>query len=527
MLLFFTLLIAICGLLYELLLWTLSSYLIWDSVTQFSFTIGFFMSGMWIGAYLSRFLEKNAVYNFLKVELLLSVIWASSVVLLKMLYLYIWEYGMLFQFFYFLITMTLGACVWIEIPLVASIYKKLKIKSVSIVSDIFTFDYIWGLFASLLFPLLFLPLFGLYHTAIFVWCINLLVAIWYIAYLKKNFKKYNCSWKKYYVIIAIIALYFFTLLTFANKIENFYLKFYFKQPILETHQTLYQNITLTKKWEDLRMYLNWNIQFNSLDENRYHEALVDWPLKLYFQHNQTTPKKVLVLGWWDWLAVRNLLKYEWIEEITLVELDPKMILISRTQSDLVSLNEWSLSSEKLKIITTDAFKYLETNTKKYDVIIADFPDPRDVFTSKLYSQEFYIMAQGSLDIWWIYITQSSSSYFATKAFWSIYKTMNHVFWDSIAYHRYLPSFWDWWFVVSQPKTKELVIENLGKLNNEYKTFENFHKKNIQAESTLCPDLWCTWFDQEYERNFTDVEVNSLTQPHIIEYYLEWYKKFNL
>ena len=45
------------------------------------------MSGMWIGAYVSRFLEKNAIANFLKVELVLSVVWATSVILLKLTYI--------------------------------------------------------------------------------------------------------------------------------------------------------------------------------------------------------------------------------------------------------------------------------------------------------------------------------------------------------------------------------------------------------------------------------------------------------
>jgi len=108
----------------------------------------------------------------------------------------------------------------------------------------------------------------------------------------------------------------------------------FKEPILQTYQTKYQNIVLTKRWDDLRMFLNWNIQFNSLDEHRYHEA------------------------WWDWLAVRNLLKHDFIKKITLVELDPEMIKISKTQKDLVKLNKNSFNNPKVNIIIWDAFKLL-------------------------------------------------------------------------------------------------------------------------------------------------------------------------
>ena len=502
MLLFFTLVIAICGLLYELMLGTLTSYLIGDSVRQFSFTIGFFMSWMGIWAYFSRFLEKNALQNFLKIELILSILWSSSIILLKLLYIHFWNHDLFFQLFYFFIVLTLGSLVWNEIPLVATIYKELKIKTKSIISDVFTFDYIWGLLASLLFPLFLLPYLGLYNVSIFIWFLNLWVAFLYLNFLRVKNKKLKILKKsfftKFYSIIFLLFLYIIFLFSISNKLENFYLKFYFKEPILQTYQTKYQNIVLTKRWEDLRMFLNWNIQFNSLDEHRYHEALVDWPLKILENKKNI---RVLVLGWGDWLAVRNLLRHNFIKSITLVELDPKMIEISSTQKDLVKLNSWSLLNKKVKIINEDAFKFIERNNKKYDFIIADFPDPRDVHTSKLYSQEFYAWIYSSLKPDWIFVTQASSAFFSTKAFWSIDKTLNSIFWNSLAYHRYLPSFGDWWFVLA----KKWLLKN----------------KNI------CPNLWCTWFDEDYLKEKNGVKINTLTRPVIIEYYWQGYKKYNL
>ena len=173
MMLFFVSIIAICWILYELLIWTLSSYLILNSVQQFSFVIGFFMSWMWIWAYFSRFLEKNALKNFFVTELILSIVWASSVILMKFSYIYFSAYLWLFQLIYFLITLCIWTFVWMEIPLIATIYKNLKLKSSSIVSDIFTFDYIWGLVASLIFPLILLPILWLYNISIFI------IIIWF------------------------------------------------------------------------------------------------------------------------------------------------------------------------------------------------------------------------------------------------------------------------------------------------------------------------------------------------------------
>ncbi len=508
MLLFFTLIIAICWILYELTIWTLSSYLIGDSVRQFSFVIWFFLSWMWIGAYLSRFLEKNALKNFLRVELILSIVWASSVILLKLFYIYLSKSDFSFEFMYFFLTIFLWSLVWIEIPMVAEVYKQLKIKTKSIISDIFTFDYIWWLFASLLFPIILLPYLWLYNVSIFIWSLNLLVAFLYLNFLKVKKGKWleKSFFIKYYLIIFIILLYFISLVFISEKLENFYMKYYFKEPILQSYQTKYQNIVLTKRWDDLRMYINWNIQFLSLDEHRYHEALIDWPLKILSPLGGKALKgdrgiSVLVLGWWDWLAVRNLLKYDFIKKITLVELDSKMIEISKTQKDLVKLNENSLNDKKLEIIIADAFKFIEKTKNKYDFIVADFPDPRDVSTSKLYSKEFYIWINWTLKENGIFVTQASSSFFATKAFWSIDKTIKSVFSDSLPYHRYLPSFWDWGFVL----TKKWFLKN----------------------KEICPNLWCTGFDEDYLKQKKDLEINTLTKPKIIEYYLEGYKKFNL
>ncbi len=512
MLLFFTLVIAICWILYELTIWTLSSYLIGDSIRQFSFVIWFFLSWMWIWAYLSRFLEKNAIKNFLRVELILSIFWSSSIILLKMSYIFLSNNDFSFQFIYFFITIFLWSLVGIEIPMVAKVYEQLKIKTKSIISDIFTFDYIWWLLASLLFPIILLPYLWLYNISIFIWSLNLLVAFFYLNFLRTR-KKINLKksfFIKYFWIIFFIFLYFIFLFSISQKLENFYLKFYFKEPILQSYQTKYQNIVLTKKWEDFRMYINWNIQFLSLDEHRYHEALVDWPLKLFSSIDKNFWNKkfsVLVLGWWDWLVVRNLLKYNFIKNITLVELDPKMIEISKTQKDMVKLNKNSLNNKKVKIINKDAFKFIENTKNKYDFIIADFPDPRDVHTSKLYSKEFYIWIFWTLKKNWIFVTQASSSFFATKAFWSIDKTIKSVFWNSLAYHRYLPSFWDWGFVLAR---------------------KNIHIKNNQnLWKIICPNLWCSWFDEDYLKLKKNIEENTLTKPVIIKYYIDWYKKFNL
>ncbi len=246
------------------------------------------------------------------------------------------------------------------------------------------------------------------------------------------------------------------------------------------------------------MYLNGNLQFMSLDEQRYHEALVDFPMNLLQKKNIS----VLVLWAGDGLAVRNLLEHKNVENITLVELDPKMIELAKTQNELKKLNKNSLENKKVKIITQDAFNFVRETKKQYDFIIADFPDPRNVELAKLYSKEFYISILGTLKNDGIFVTQSSNAFFSNKVLFSVEKTLKNVFGEATAYHRYLPSFWDWGFVIAQKNNK------------------------IDAEK-LCPQMSCTFFDADYYEWTENVVENTQSNSKIREYYGEGYKKFNL
>src|SRR4051795_3845663 len=74
--------IATCGLIYELIAGTLASYLLGDSVTQFSTVIGVYLFSMGIGSYLSRFIRKNLLGCFVHVEYLIGLVGGSSAALL-------------------------------------------------------------------------------------------------------------------------------------------------------------------------------------------------------------------------------------------------------------------------------------------------------------------------------------------------------------------------------------------------------------------------------------------------------------
>jgi spermidine synthase len=112
--------------------------------------------------------------------------------------------------------------------------------------------------------------------------------------------------------------------------------------------------------------------------------------------NRKTPEKVLILGGGDGLLARELLKIEGVESITLIDLDPKMIELSRTYPPLLKLNEGALNSDRVEVMVGDAFIFLKETNKKWDAILIDFPLPYSFDLSRLYSTEFYSLIKQRL-----------------------------------------------------------------------------------------------------------------------------------
>src|SRR5271156_537870 len=109
--------IATCGLVYELLAGTLASYVLGDSVTQFSLIIGIYLSALGVGAWLSRFVEKGLARCFIEVELGVAILGGISAPVLflsfaRLSYFPFVLYGLVFS---------IGVLVGLELPLLMRI----------------------------------------------------------------------------------------------------------------------------------------------------------------------------------------------------------------------------------------------------------------------------------------------------------------------------------------------------------------------------------------------------------------------
>jgi spermidine synthase len=492
LLLFAVFTIATCGLVYELVAGTLASYLLGDSVKQFSFIIGVYLFSMGVGSYFSKFLTKNMLNTFVEIEILVGLIGGLSSVVLFMLFESVYS----FQFILYLLVFVTGCLVGLEIPLLMNILKD-KVQFRDLVSNVFTFDYIGALLASILFPLVLVPKLGIMGTSLFFGMINISIAIALCFLLKSELKKVYLLRTK--AIAAFVLL--FVVYLFSNTILSYSEGKLYGENIIYSNSTPYQRIVLTHNKSDYRLYLNNNLQFSSSDEYRYHEALVHPAMSMAKKVDN-----VLVLGGGDGLAVREILKYSDVKNVTLVDLDEGMTQLFKTNTILTNFNQNSLNNSKVKIYNKDAFVWAKTTNVKFDVVIVDFPDPSNYSLGKLYSLSFYNTLKQLLSPDAVVVVQTTSPYFAPKSFWCINKTLMEIFPQVDAYHAYVPSFGEWGFSIAingfgtNFNQVNREVQGLRFYNYQFDKFNYFAKDMISKDieiNRLDNQILVRYFDEEW------------------------------
>src|SRR5215813_6332873 len=428
------LLVAACGLIYELVAGTLASYLVGDSVFQFSTVIGTYLFAMGIGSALSRYIRRGLVHRFVWIELLLGVIGGFSSALLMLAF----AFTQGFELILYAIVVVMGVLVGLEIPLLMRIVKD-RYSFSDVIAHVLTFDYLGALGASLLFPILLVPYLGLVRSAMLFGLINVGVALWSTFLFVKQLPAARGLRIACVVVICglVVGMAQAKRITTAAE-DNIY-----ADEIIFARDTRYQHIVLTRFKDDIRLFLNSHLQFSSRDEYRYHEALIHPGLAAI-----PAPRRVLVLGGGDGLAVREILKYPQLESITLVDLDPEMTHLFSSHPMLTGLNQKSFLYEKVHMINADAFPWVDSHTDSFDFIVIDFPDPTNYSLGKLYTTAFYKAAARHLSGQGLMVVQSTSPMFARDSFWCIAQTIQQAGLRIYPYHVYVPSFGEWGFVLA-------------------------------------------------------------------------------
>lgn len=486
------LVVALCGIVYELIIGTVSSYLLGNSVYQFSLTIGFFMFAMGVGSLISKYFDDQYVLNFIRIEIAIALIGGICSILLFMAFPFA---RVMYEFVMYSLILIIGALVGMEIPILTTLLAE-RASTKESIANVMSLDYVGALIGSVAFPLLLLPSLGLVQSSFAIGLINIFVATINVVIFKDHLPNFKGTLSLCFGILALLVTFIFygTYITrFAEK------NLYFDQVVYST-QTPYQKLVVTRSTttREQRLYIDGHIQFSSRDEYRYHENLVHPVLSV-----KGPRKNVLILGGGDGLAAREVLKYSDIELIHLVDIDPEMLRIARELPVLQRLNENSMSAARLTTFSEDAFSFINKPGIKYDRVIIDMPDPHNEAINKLYSREFYTMIKRRMTPEGILITQSSSPFFTRQVFWCIENTLAAVFKHTLSYHTSLPSFGIWGF-------------NMAKNNTVFPEEFNFDipTRAITKDTMLASMV----FSKDMTRISTP--VNSIMEPKLYQLYID-------
>ncbi len=459
--------IAACGLVYELTAAALSSYLLGDSVLQFSTIIGTYLFAMGVGSWLSRYFDRQLPAHFLRIELMVALVGGALPAILFIANA--WVPGA-FRLLLYGLVLAVGTLVGLEIPLVMRILKR-DVQLKDLVSQVLTFDYLGALAVSIAFPLLLVPQLGMIRTGLLFGFMNAAVALWALWLFRHELRRIGVHALACALTLTAIGAAFVA----ADRITTVAEDKFYQDRIVFSATSPYQRIVVTRGQLGHRLFLNGNLQFAERDEYRYHEALVH-PVMAAFTSGGGAPKRVAVLGGGDGMAVREILKYPSVESITLVELDPNMTKLFTDHETLAALNGHSLSSPRVKIVNTDAFQWLQKGDPSaagppqgasgpsggsepraagsvgaddvFDVIVVDFPDPTNFAIGKLYTNSFYALLEKRLSASGYAVIQTTSPLVARKSFWTVATTIESVGLTATPYHAHVPSFGEWGFIIA-------------------------------------------------------------------------------
>ncbi|MFC4856600.1 polyamine aminopropyltransferase [Actinophytocola glycyrrhizae] len=442
-LLFATFVCAACGLVYELALVAQGSYLLGDSITQASVVLATMVFAMGVGSLAAKPLQSRALLSFVVIEALLALFGGLSVLGLHAAFTWLDLYWPALIG----IALVVGGLIGAEIPLLMTLLQRIRKQDAgSATADLFAADYIGALIGGLAFPFLLLPFLGQTRGALLVGMVNAVAGAAVAMFL------FSVSARRR-LALALGTAGVLAVLGFAFAQSDAFLRYardeLYADPVVYAETTQYQEIVLTESSpvvagpKDTRLFLNGDLQFSSLDEYRYHEALVHPVLA-------GNRDRVLILGGGDGLALREVLRYPDVREVVEVELDPSVLRLARENPTIAALNQNSLTDPRVQVVPADAFTWLRAATARFDAVIIDMPDPDSTATAKLYSEEFYSLARQRLAPGGRMVVQAGSPYFAPRTYDCIGATIRAAGLATTPYHVNVPTFGDWGFILAQP-----------------------------------------------------------------------------
>lgn len=177
--------------------------------------------------------------------------------------------------------------------------------------------------------------------------------------------------------------------------------------VLFKKKSKYQTVELSREAGGLLLRLNGNAQVHSAEERLYHEAFAALPMML-----AKNVSSVLILGGGDGLALREVLRFKGVKNVTLVELDPVVIELCSNNPEWKTMTGGALTDPRVNVVVGDGIKFMVETKQKFDVILHDLEDEFTIqpqaLTVDLY-HEFYFAIKKKLKPGGVWVTLISDT----------------------------------------------------------------------------------------------------------------------
>jgi len=239
---------------------------------------------------------------------------------------------------------------------------------------------------------------------------------------------------------------------------------------LHMEKTKYQELALIETFQFGRMLvLDGTVQTTEKDEFVYHEMITHIPL---FTHPH--PKKVLVVGGGDGGTIREILKHPTVKKAVLVEIDERVVEISKKYLPTISS---ALDDTRTEVLIEDGIKYVQGKKREFDVIVVDSTDPVGPAVG-LFAVDFYRAVYEALKDDGIFVAQTESPFYNDELISKTFKDIHSVFPITRLYHCAIPTYPSgfWSFTLGSKKYDPLTIDesNIQDIDTKYYT-KNIHK----------------------------------------------------
>ncbi|MER7583813.1 polyamine aminopropyltransferase [Kitasatospora sp. NPDC097691] len=381
---------AACGLVYELELVALGDYLLGDTVTQTSVVLSVMVFAMGLGSLLAKRLTRRPATAFALVECALALTGGLSVLALYSCWAWLGRY----QAAMVGLTCLIGILIGAEIPLLMTLVQRIRREDAGrAAADLFAADYVGALIGGLAFPFLILPTLGPGDGALLTGAVNAVAGAALVLWLFREEpapRIRRLLWGGCLLVLGLLA----AAAAGSDAIERAARHALYGGQVRFATRSRHQEIVLTGPAEGpLRLYLDGRLAVCGPDEYRASEGLVHPAMAA------GPDTRILLLGGGDGLALREVLRHRGVRSVRLVDADPVLPRLARTDPGLAGLGGHSLDDPRVHTTAADPMAWLRgagANASEddgpYDVVLADLPAPADGGPVKFHSQEFYGLA---------------------------------------------------------------------------------------------------------------------------------------